>query len=508
MPTDLPPESQSRPDPLQMPQRNDREGSSQRRWWKRSLLAIGIVAAVAPAAALIPGIRPSPKSGSLLTHTITRGDLVVSVTEQGTLESANNTEIKCKVRGQSTIIWVIEAGTAVKPGDELIRLDTLALEDAIIERTKYFYLTRSGAERAKADVASAELAIPEYLEGRYRSELMTLEKDMAIAESNLRTEQNMLAYAKTLAERGYVSELDVEEKEFAVTRAELDVEVKKTEIHVLKEFTKKMELETLNGNLNAAKATFAAEDERAKMDATRRDLAKQELEYCVMKAERGGMVIYPTAEAWKRAPEIEEGATVNKDQVLLLMPDLTKMQVKVGIHESVIDRIKPGLVARVTLPDKTLDGQVSSVAPITRPAGWWTGNVVKYDTIVNLPSAEGLKPGMSAEVEVIIARHTDVLTVPVAAVVETAEGDFCWVKMAESAKRRSLELGDTNDEFIVVKAGLKEGEEVVLDPLASIEEAQTLALKPLDDEELREADSDESDAKARKPVNLETDDVE
>ena len=45
------------------------------------------------------------------------------------------------------------------------------------------------------------------------------------------------------------------------------------------------------------------------------------------------MVIYPSAAAHKTTPDITEGATVRKDQVLLLMPDLDKMQVKVGIHE-------------------------------------------------------------------------------------------------------------------------------------------------------------------------------
>ncbi len=131
------------------------------------------------------------------------------------------------------------------------------------------------------------------------------------------------------------------------------------------------------------------------------------------------------------APEIAEGATVHKDQVLLLMPDLSKMQVKVGIHESIIDRMKPGLSAKVTLPDKTLDGTVSAVASVTRPAGWWTGNEVRYDTIIQLAfELTGLRPGMSAEVEMLIARYEDVLTIPVAAVVETEQGDFCWVKTA------------------------------------------------------------------------------
>jgi multidrug efflux pump subunit AcrA (membrane-fusion protein) len=433
------------------------------------------------AAVIIPGWGSSREISPELTHKIARGDVLVTVTEQGTLESSDNTEIKNKVRGESTVIWVIETGTEVKPGDELVKLDTLALEDAIAERTKYAHLTRSGAERAKADVATAELAISEYLEGRYRSDLMTREKDLAIAESNLRTAQNMLDHAEAMAERGYVSELQVEEREFDVTQATLNVELTQTQIDVLKRFTKRMELETLNGTLESAKARFAAEDERARMDAERRDLAIQELEYCLVKAERSGLVIHPSAAQWKGVPEIEEGATVHQDQVMLLMPDLSKMQVKVGIHESVIDRVQPGLAAKVTLPDKTLDGTVSFVAPVTRPAGWWTGNVVKYDTVVELPSEEGLKPGMSAEVEVIIDRHENVLTIPVTAVVETLEGDFCWVKTSEGPQRRSLELGDTDDSFLVVKSGVTEGEEVVLNPLAFIEEAQSEAMKPYDE---------------------------
>ena len=476
------------------PQGRDRQTASRGRWRGRGLLVIGVVAALISAAALLPRAGSSRQIGPELMHTVTQGDLIVTVTEQGTLESGDNTEIKCRVRGESTVIWVIKGGTQVGPGDELVRLDPLAIEDAISERTKYAHWSRSSAERARADVARAELAIPEYLEGRYRAQLMTLEKDLAIAESNLRTAQNMLAHAKMMAERGYVSGLEVEEKTFAVTQAELNVDVKKTEIEVLKNFTKAMELETLKGNLNAAKARFAAEEERARMDAERRDLALEELEHCVMKAERGGLVIYPSAAAWKNAPEIEEGSTVHMDQVLLLMPDLSQMQVKVGIHESIVDRIRPGLAARITLPDKTLDGEVSSVAPVTRPAGWWTGNVVKYDTIIKLPSVPGLKPGMSAEVEVILARHENVLTVPVAAVVETAQGDFCWVRTTEGAKqRRTLQLGDTNDNFIVVKAGLREGDEVVLDPLASIEEAQTLALTPRDEATPRESVDRETD---------------
>jgi len=285
------------------------------------------------------------------------------------------------------------------------------------------------------------------------------------------------------------------------------VEVKKTEIDVLKDFTKAMEMETLNGNLNASKAKSEGDKERAKSVAVQLKLCEGDLEHCVVRAEKSGMVVYPTAEPWKYVPEIEEGATVHMGQTLLLMPDLSKMQVKIGIDESVVERVKPGLAARVALPDKTLDGEVFSVASVTGPAGWWNGNAVKYDTIIKLLSGERLMPGMSAEVEVIVARHEEVLTIPVAAVVETAQGDFCWVKTAQGAERRSLRLGDTNNVFTVVEAGLKAGDEVVLNPSA-FEQVQSEVPKPRDDakpnapESTEPSGSPEPGAKPKSPRNV------
>jgi HlyD family secretion protein len=162
---------------------------------------------------------------------------------------------------------------------------------------------------------------------------------------------------------------------------------------------------------------------------------------------------------------------------------LTQMQVKVGIHESLVDRIGTGLAAKVTLPETKLNGEVIEVASVARPAGWWTGNVVKYDTIIKLPSVDGLKPGMSAEVEVIMAEHQDVLNIPVAAVIETETESLCWVLTETGVERRSITLGDSNDVFIIIESGLKEGDEVVLNPLAFVDDAQEEALKTLDESE-------------------------
>ena len=172
---------------------------------------------------------------------------------------------------------------------------------------------------------------------------------------------------------------------------------------------------------------------------------------------------------------------MREQQTLLMIPDLSKMQVKVGVHESKVGRLRLGMPARVELQDSSLVGDVDEIAEVTRPAGWWTGNMVKYDTIIRLEPQAGLKPGMSAIVDIVLAEHRDVLKVPVAAIVQSPSGYLCWVKTAQGIKKRVIEVGDTNDEFLIVNAGLSEGDEVVLNPSAYLEEAQIEAMRPVKD---------------------------
>ena len=428
-------------------------------------------------------VGPSASNNGALatvpTHTIIRGELVVSVTEQGTLESANNTEIKCRVRGSNTVTFVIESGTEVKAGDELVRLETLAIEEEISERTKFFHLAESQVARSAADVARAKLAISEYEQGRFISELSSLQKDLAVAESRLLNSKNRMKHSRMMSRSEYASELEVEEREFASEQAEMNVGLIETRIAVLNNYTKKEELVRLGGELKVAEATWEADIERALADKKRLERAQEELKLCTIVADRDGLVIYPDGEDWENAPKIEEGGTVNKDQTLLLMPDLTRMQVKVGIHESIIDRLKAGMRANITLNREELSGKVTYVAEVAKPAGWWTGNVVKYDTVVSLPPKEGLRPGMSAEVEIVLARHEDVLTIPTGACIDI-EGDFvCWVKTESGTERRVLDLGDSSSMFIVVHDGVRAGEQVILDPLANVPDAQKEAAASL-----------------------------
>jgi multidrug efflux pump subunit AcrA (membrane-fusion protein) len=436
--------------------------------WSALLLygASGLTAYLVLSTSATPANTEAIVEGPRLTYTVPRRDLRLTITEVGTVESAENTELICKVPGRNTVTWVVESGQVVKKGDVLVRLDTLYMEEQINERSKYANWSRAGAESSKFNVRRLKLAVPEYREGRFIVELKKKEESLAIAQMDLRAAENDLAYAKEMAARGYESQVEVEKTEFQVTQARMVANSLKREINDFSKFTKEQELATLQGQLDVAEAEFVANDERAGADESRRDRALEQLKNCIVRAPRDGLVIYPSAAKWKTRPDISVGGNVHKDQVLLLMPDLQQMQVKIGIHESDVDRIKPGLKARVTIGGRTVDTVIASVATVAQPGGSWTGNVVKYDTIIKLPPDAGLNPGMSAEVEVILSEHQNVLTIPVAAVMEDDEGAFCWVQSAQGPELRDLTLGPSDDALIIVEAGLNPDDQVFLNPAA------------------------------------------
>ena len=400
-----------------------------------------------------------------MTYRVSRGSLVVTVSEQGVLESAENIEVKSKVRGYNAVLWIIDSGTFVEKGDELVRLDALFIQEQVDERTKYANWSQSAADGSAANFARSKIAVSEYDQGRYQTEVMSLEKDVVVADAAVQNAKDRVRHVRVMADSGYLSELEVEERQFAVKQAELNLQLKQTQLEILEKFTHKEQLQTLRGNLTAVEATHKANVERAMADNSRRDRAVEELQYCVIKADSSGLVIHPDAAKWETAP-IAEGTNVYQNQVLLLMPNLQKMQVKVGVHEFDVKRVTSGQVAIVTLPETTLEGVVSDVASITKPAGWWTGNQVRYDTLVSLPPIEGLRPGTSAEVEIQVAAYENVLLLPVAAIIESNDQHFCWVQTSVGEQRQQIEIGDSNDIFTIVKTGLQEGDEVLLNPLA------------------------------------------
>jgi HlyD family secretion protein len=190
------------------------------------------------------------------------------------------------------------------------------------------------------------------------------------------------------------------------------------------------------------------------------------------------MVVYANdSEASRRGSSqtsmVEEGALIRERQNILRLPDLNQMQVKCTVHESKVDSLQRGMRARVHIQDRDYQGTVNSVSNQAEPSNWFSGTVKEYGTIVSIDSdPHGLRPGMTAAVEILIAHMKDVLSVPVQAVVERGGKFYCWVDSGLGYEKRPVLLGVANNTRIEIKDGLAEGDLVLLNPRAVVEEAR------------------------------------
>lgn len=442
--------------------------------WPKLIIAVLLLGGLGLASLSILNVTADESQGDIVTVTARRGEVVVSIKETGTLESSNNSEIKCKVRGFNTVNWVIPSGTIVKKGDELVRLDTRVIEETLsLQKTNVGIATAVLAD-TKAEAAKAKITFDEYDEGPYKLRRTALEKELTLAKSNLATADKQYETKKLLFKRGSITALALQAEALTVKQSQMDLEVAKTNLDVFERITKEMQLVRMNGQLTATGRRLLGRQAGLELDEFRRDVAEEELANCVITAQRDGLVIYPSSAGWKETPDVTEGASVRKDQTLLLMPDLTKMQVTIGIHQSMIKRVQAGHPVRITLPTQTVDSEIDSLAPVANPGGWWNGHVVKYDAVIKFPEIEGLKPGMSAEIEVELDKYPDALHIPINAIVDTNSGVFCWINANGVYEKRAIEVGDSNDDVVIIESGLNVGDAVVLDPTSSIKEAQEL----------------------------------
>jgi multidrug resistance efflux pump len=467
---------------IQMPADSPPPPEDGNRWLRWVVgLAVGVLllGGAGYAASLVFRSADSATQTSQLTHTAQRGEMLVTVIEDGNVESAKNIEIKCQVAGGTSILSIIKDGTEVEEGEKLVELDASQLEDQINQQKITFEKARSALVQAEKDFQVAEISVKEYIEGTYKKEVQDADAQITIALENLRTSQNVLEHSRRMFRKGYISSLELEGQEFSVQRSQLELDSARTAKDVLENFTKVKMLEDLRSQVETAKARMESERAAFALEESRLKRLEDQLAFCVIHAPQGGMVVYANEQSMGRGGstqgvQIEEGAAVRERQTILRLPDLTQMQVKVNVHETKVEQLRLGMRARIRILGRELLGEVSSVANQPEPTSFFSASVKEYATIVRVDGQpEGLRPGMTAEVEILIAHLKDVLTLPVAAVVEQRGEFYCWVATGDSLERRQLVLGLNDDRFVEVRDGVSQGEQVLLNPRAVVPEART-----------------------------------
>lgn len=445
------------------------------RWmWVGSLAAVAAVVAFMTLGTSL--LSSSAPTGRVLTERARRTDMIISIAEDGTLQSSHNVDIKCEVQGGSTILWIIPDGTEVRKGEELVRLDTAAIQEKIDLQRIAYEKAKAIKIEAEKNYESAKIAVQEYIEGMFVQNLQTLHVAATVAKENLESARNSLQFTNRMHRKGYVTTLQRDAQAFAVQRAQLDLDVADKAIEVLEKFTKPKTVVGLESVRDASEAKMASEEAAFNLEEDRLKRLEVELEKCVIKAPADGMVVYANQSEGRRNSEstgIEEGALVRERQTLIQLPDLNHMQVKCTVHESKVDSLQRGLRARIKVQDREFQGIVIAVANQPEPSQWFSGNVKEYACIVAIESdPTGLRPGLTSAVEILVANLSNVLSVPVQSIVEKKGQYFCWVSGPGGIEKREVQLGMSNNTRIEVKQGISDGELVLLNPRLSIAEAR------------------------------------
>lgn len=212
----------------------------------------------------------------------------------------------------------------------------------------------------------------------------------------------------------------------------------------------------------------------AKISSARAEIAKAQAQYRSSELSLSYTRIVAPVDGMIISREIDVGqavaASFQAPELFTIAQDLQKMQIEVNVSEADIGKVKEGQDVEYTLdgyPDTTFKGKVTQVriSPTT------VSNVVTYSVIVGVDNKDlKLKPGMTANVSIITAKHENVLCVPNFALKFTPnpegpkyEKQGIWVLIKHHLERIEIATGLSDDSYTeVISPYIKEGDTVVV----------------------------------------------
>lgn len=476
------------------------------------LLGLGFLAAVAVAATFgIDRLRVAEAESGVdpaALFAVRRGDLHISITENGYLKAEKSQQIKPKFRGSGTLTWIIDEGSEVQEGDLLAEFDKTEIQTELTDAQNKLTEVQTELEAAEAELKItardntaeiekaevglrvAQLTHERYVKGEYPNELRKQKLAVEKAQSEYDRAAERYQQVPELLEEGFLTAIQVEEERIKVREAEIALENAQEEQKLYQTYTYPMELAQKESAVKDAertltnsreKAEIKLKEQQAQIANHKRRLAttkahvqqlEQELEAMTMKAPAPGVVLYGNASRpWERE-RIKVGSQIYQGLTVITLPDLSVMQVQLKIHEADINQVEVGQKAVITLETyrgEVFTGEVVEVATVADSSDWGDSTNKQFRVLVTMdPSEIELRAGITAKVEIQVGLVENVLYVPVHAVVAEGGESFCWVAQDGQVTRRTVTIGQTDSHFVEIRSGLEEGDEVLLyDPRQS-----------------------------------------
>ena len=355
--------------------------------------------------------------------TVERGTMTRSVVATGKIEPITKVEVKSKANGIIEALRV-DVGDVITPGQVLVELDKETLAARLRE-------ARANLQAATAGLRGAEAA--------FEKNIVEAEgPDVQVARRNYERAQALHA-DRLLPQSG----LDESRGAFEVAEN--------------RQRSAKSQLVVAHAKVAEAEANVA--QSRAAVER-----AEEELRNATIRSPLHGMVLTRDVEIGSPVSSILNMGSAAS--LVMTVGDIERVFVRGKVDEADVGRVKLGQPARIsveTFKDRTFEGKVTQISPI----GVERDNVTTFEVEVSIDNpGSALKANMTANAEIVLEEHPNVLIVPEAAIVyDAGKNPFVEVPDAAAAggrRRVAVKLGVGSGTRTEIVSGVKAGDRVLL----------------------------------------------
>lgn len=359
-----------------------------------------------------------------------RVESTATAVSSGTVEAEIDSIISSEFMGRVIAINYDE-GDVVEKGDLVVEMDTRELDAQV--------------KVAEANLAAGMAALEQAKVAADIQDTLA-DTELAQAEAQLRNAQDAFKRAKSLLEEGVVAKSFYDEAKLSHDLASEGYAAAKKN---------KLQTRIRQEEINSAEAIV----EQLKSSL---EYARAQLEKGNVSAPFGGIIAELLVDIGESIASGSSGALVTRTPLFRLV-QMDTMNVRAPMDEVDSAKIKRGMEARVTLepfPDTELRGEVVYIASVIRTT------LEQNRTVdIKIELKEGLercRPGMSADVTIVLTATDDALYVPTGAIMSKADDDSVYTIRNGVVVSQKVELGLMNWDTTEVLSGLNEGDPVIV----------------------------------------------
>jgi HlyD family secretion protein len=240
-----------------------------------------------------------------------------------------------------------------------------------------------------------------------------------------------------------------------VTRAE-------NALHVAELEKKQLENE-LTYNRKSMKASLLESTLQAQIEAKNLEEMEHKIKAADIRADRPGVLTWVNENI---------GSAVEEGEVLAKLADLGSFRVEGALSDAYADQVKEGQAVIVKVNDTTLRGLITRIKPTVKDG------VVGFLIQLDNPGHASLKPSMKVDVFVVTKQASRAVRVANGPAFKGRRKQYVFVLQDGVARRREVEIGLANFDYVEIKSGLQPGEKVILTDLSEYQHLEEITIKP------------------------------